>query len=208
MTQVEIELRLIHLRDVPAAALRAQCRQESERAARFRFARHRDRFLAGRTLLRHMLADWSGLPAARLRFGQSGNGKPILLDRPALHFNLSYADQAILIGVSEQAQLGVDIEQRRAFPEARALAEDIFDRQEQAALRRGSALPESDLFLCGWTRKEACLKASAHGLALDPASISTGLETGARHVRIGRTAVCRVETSMDDHHIISWATMI
>lgn len=154
-----------------------------------------------------MLADWSGLPAAQLRFGQSGNGKPILLDRPALHFNLSYADQAILIGVSQQAQLGVDIERRRPFPEARMLAEDIFDRQEQAALRHGSSLPESDLFLCGWTRKEACLKASAHGLALNPASISTGLETGPRDVGIAHGA-CRVETSMDDQHIISWATMM
>jgi 4'-phosphopantetheinyl transferase len=160
-------------------------------------------------MLRRMLAEWSGLAAGSLRFGETGNGKPILLDRPDLHFNLSYSDEVILIGVTQQNRLGVDIEWRRAFPEGRALAEHCFDEAEQAALRQGRpGRSESDLFLCGWTRKEACVKASALGLTQDPAKVITGLDTGSRKVMISKFLSTQVETLVQDHYIISWATVI
>jgi len=41
---------------------------ERERAARFRFAEHRDRFIAGRGLLRELLAAYLDRSAAALRF--------------------------------------------------------------------------------------------------------------------------------------------
>ena len=56
-----------------AATLAAEGR---ERAARFRFPEHRDRFIAGRGLLRGLLAAYLDRPAAALRFEQGPHGKP------------------------------------------------------------------------------------------------------------------------------------
>lgn len=208
-TTADIELRLVDLADIPENALRPQSRQESVRAARFQFARHRHRYLAGRFMLRQMLADWSGLAPASLRFTEIGNGKPILLDVPCLHFNLSYADDAILIGVTRQSRIGVDIERRRPFPAALALAQECFDRVEQTALRQArSDTAQSDLFLCGWTRKEACLKAAALGLAHDPALIVTGLEPRAREVTITPSLHTQVETLVRERYMLSWAKIL
>ncbi|MCB4858159.1 4'-phosphopantetheinyl transferase superfamily protein [Sphingobium sp. PNB] len=205
----DVELRLVHIHDVPQGALLPRCWKECERAARFRFARHRHRFLAGRGMLRHMLADWSGLAPDGLRFGETGNGKPILLDRPDLHFNLSYSDDHILIGVTRRSPLGVDIERRRPFPQALALAEDCFDAEERTALCQARpGMSESDLFLSGWTRKEACLKACGIGLSQDPAEIPTGLDHGARTVNIGAFVHARVETLIQNDNVVSWAKMV
>jgi 4'-phosphopantetheinyl transferase len=56
---------------------------ERERAARLRFPEHRDRFIAGRGLLRELLGAYLDEPAALLRFSQGPRGKPALVDQPA-----------------------------------------------------------------------------------------------------------------------------
>lgn len=204
-----LELRLIDIRDLPDDAIHAQSRQEYERAARFHFVRHRHRYLAGRYSLRIILSDWTGIAPASLRFGERGKGKPVLLDRPDIHFNLSYSDETILIGVTRENELGVDIERRRPFPDARALAEACFDKAEQAALRDPrSAMTEGDRFLCGWTRKEAALKAAALGLVHDPQQISTGIEAAPRKLTIGKSVRVAVNTMITDEHMISWASIL
>ncbi|WP_022681754.1 4'-phosphopantetheinyl transferase family protein [Sphingobium bisphenolivorans] len=202
-----MELRLFDVRHMPAAA--PQSGQERLRAARFLFDRHRHRYLAGRFALRCILSDWTGIPAPALRFAEYGRGKPMLLDRPEIRFNLSYADENVLIGVSAKSDLGVDIERRRPFPDARALAEDCFDGEEQAALHAtSSARDESDLFLCGWTRKEAAFKAAALGIVDDPASIATGIEPAYRELPIGGCLRAGVSTMVTDRHMISWAAIL
>ena len=83
---------------------------EQVRAARFRFAEHRDRFSAGRGLLRELLGGYVQRPAATLRFAQGAQGKPHLVGEAAgaLHFNLSHSGERALYAVARR-EVGVDI---------------------------------------------------------------------------------------------------
>src|SRR4051812_30916713 len=56
-----------------AATLRPD---ERERAARFHFERHRNRFIAGRGLLRAILSRYLRVEPATLDFSYGSNGKP------------------------------------------------------------------------------------------------------------------------------------
>ena len=55
---------------------------ERARAARFHFDVHRNRFTAGRGLLRLLLGRLLERPPAELRFGYGVKGKPFLASRP------------------------------------------------------------------------------------------------------------------------------
>lgn len=159
---------------------------EHERAARFRFEEHRRRFVHGRGLLRHVLGHLLALPPAQLRFDYGPHGKPQLAaGRPALDFNLSHSGPWALLGISDGAAIGVDIELPRAVPELAEIARQHFAAGEQQAL---AALPPADqpgAFFAGWTRKEAFVKALGGGLAVPLGSfeVTLGPLAAARLVR-------------------------
>src|SRR5579862_7686459 len=51
---------------------------EKERAAKFKFERHRHRFVAGRGQLREILGRYTSVKPVSLNFGYSPHGKPFL----------------------------------------------------------------------------------------------------------------------------------
>src|SRR4028119_658177 len=57
---------------------------ERARTARFHFARDAARFVAGRGLLREVLAQYVNTPAAELLFAYNMWGKPSLAEHPAV----------------------------------------------------------------------------------------------------------------------------
>src|SRR5690554_1622339 len=81
-------------------------------------------------------------------------------------FNLSHADDALVIAVASHGRVGVDVEStQRAVEDPMRLAQKYFHEDEAAALL---ALPEEQRlsrFLVLWTLKEACVKATGQGLA-------------------------------------------
>jgi 4'-phosphopantetheinyl transferase len=140
---------------------------EQDRASRFRFDQHRRRFIAGRAILREILASYLGQAPARLQFALGEYEKPSLLEANDIHFNLSHTGNLTVYAVTRGQPVGVDVESVRPFPDALEIAERFFSRLEYSAL---SALPESDrarAFLISWARKEAYLKATGQGLSLD-----------------------------------------
>jgi 4'-phosphopantetheinyl transferase len=163
----------------PSAELHASLEPtEHERAARFRFEEHRKRFVHGRGLLRHLLGRLLALPPAQLRFDYGPQGKPQLATGrgAALDFNFSHSGPWALLGISDGAAIGVDIELPRAVPELTKIARQHFAAGEQRAL---AALPASDqpaAFLAGWTRKEAFVKALGGGLAVPLDSFEVTLD--------------------------------
>src|SRR5688572_27314125 len=56
---------------------------EQERAARFRFDVHRNRFIAGRGILRQILSQCLRIPAERVEFRFTRHGKPELSEQTA-----------------------------------------------------------------------------------------------------------------------------
>lgn len=153
---------------IPLAALATMLTlDERERAARFRFPEHRNRFIAGRGLLRELLGRYLDRPAATLRFEPGPHGKPVLAGADIgaeLHFNLSHSSDRALYAVARR-EVGVDLERLDRNVNHAAIIERVCTPREWAAFQ---ALPaerlQSAFFAC-WTRKEAIAKALGGGLA-------------------------------------------
>jgi 4'-phosphopantetheinyl transferase len=142
---------------------------ESERAARFVFPRHRDRFIVGRAGLRGLLADYLRTKPAEIPLSATEYGKPHLSSRAGalnIRFNVSNAGGLALVGVTLGREIGVDLELVRPERADRRVAQRFFSSRELKDLGalRGEEWVRG-FFRC-WTRKEAYIKARGEGLSL------------------------------------------
>ena len=151
---------------------------ESERAAAFRFARDRDRFVVARALRRITLGRYLDAPPNALAFATGPHGKPGLIgpgDAAALQFNLAHADDLALLVVARGRPVGVDLERVRDDVPIMTLAERFFAPDELEALRQLPAGQRTAAFFRCWTRKEAFVKARGEGLSLPLAAFAVSL---------------------------------
>ncbi|WP_231949975.1 4'-phosphopantetheinyl transferase family protein [Paraburkholderia caribensis] len=143
--------------------------EERERANRFRFERHRRRYVAGRGELRQILGRYVGLAPSAITLGYGSDGKPFCASQPAewrICFNLSHSENAAALAVSNGFEVGIDVEQFRTIEESLPL--EVFSARERAQF---TALPDAErqnVFFESWARKEACLKALGTGFILPP----------------------------------------
>ncbi len=166
--------------DVWRVALEAPSRveylspDELARAGRFRFDRHRRRFIAARAALRAVLAGYLGQGPREIRFHYGEHGKPHLGDPRPLEFNLAHSGELALIAVAGTHAVGVDVELERDRVSDEGIAERFFSASEVAALGSLPAEQRQAAFFRCWTRKEAFLKATGKGLifGLDQFSVS------------------------------------
>lgn len=155
---------------------------ERERAARFRYDRDRNRFVARRGQLRELLGRDLGIAPAALWLAEDAFGKPVLLDDPELSFNLSHSNGRALVATARGVAIGCDIEWRNPELACRKVARRLFAAAEYETLM---ALP-TDQWVAGffncWTRKEAYVKALGLGLSypLDAFTVSVAPGEAAR----------------------------
>ena len=162
---------------------------ERERAVRFRFDLHRNRFIAGRGLLRAVLGRYLKTNPARLEFDYSATGKPALSGAAAgtrIGFNLAHSENLAVLAVMLDQDVGIDVERVRPIPDAEQLVARFFSSRENAAFQ---ALPEEQreaAFFNLWTRKEAWLKATGEGIAHSLKRVEVSFLTGepARLIKI------------------------
>ena len=167
-------------------ALAVLCDDELARMGRFVFERDRLRFAASRAALRRLLGFGLDRDPRLLRFSTSAHGKPSLADDQELAFNVSHSGGSAIIAIDtarRHRSIGVDLELRREVRDALSLAQTCFDGEELDALAACDASLRDDVFLQGWTRKEACLKADGAGFSAG-AIPSTGIDDSSRHVRL------------------------
>ena len=142
---------------------------EWERARRFRFERHRRRYVVGRGALRALLGGYLGILPREVAFSYGARGKPFLAGpaatASALSFNLSNSHELALVGFLRGQEIGVDVEHLKPMPDLEQIAERFFSPSERLALRRLPALQKPEGFFNCWTRKEAYLKARGEGIA-------------------------------------------
>lgn len=130
-------------------------------------------FVAGRSLLRAVLAHVTGAAPDAIALTLSKHDKPALADRTDLFFNMTHADEHVALALTRGAEIGLDIEPT-APPEREAVAEVVMTHEELTAFR---AFPEAErdkAFLSLWTRKEAILKAAGSGFSVEPRALSVG----------------------------------
>ena len=155
--------------------------EERERASKFHFPKHRERFIVGRGTLRIILGRYLGIEPQALQFEYSSRGKPKLVDgcnSNKLQFNLSHSEGLALYVFSRDRLVGIDVEYLRPMADAEKIAQRFFSPQEYAVIKALPTAEKEIAFFRAWTGKEAYLKAVGDGLAgsLDSIEISLQLE--------------------------------
>jgi 4'-phosphopantetheinyl transferase len=145
--------------------------EEQARADRFFRDVHRRRFVIAHGALRRILADYLDVMPGVLEFVTGEHGKPALTpiagpQPAAVEFNLSHSGDLALVAVTRANPVGVDVEQWDEGVECLELAERFFSPNERRALRALAKAPNHVVagFFAAWTRKEAYLKATGHGI--------------------------------------------
>ena len=161
---------------------------EKERAARFRFERDREFFVAGRGILRELLGGYLKRPPPELQFQYGSEGKPCLSLEDwewPIRFNVSHSRGIALYAFSGGLEVGVDVEEIRSDFASEEIAERFFSAGELEELRGLPAELKADGFFNCWTRKEAYVKAWGSGLGIPLDSFGVTLIPGvpARFVR-------------------------
>jgi len=138
--------------------------QERERVARQERAGGRGVFASSRSLLRRVLALYTGRRPDELVLGEDEHGRP-RLEAPcaeaSLDFNLSHSGALAIVAVGRGVRLGVDLERHRPGRDLPALARRFFAEEEAQALADAGPVAFYDHWVC----KEAYLKALGTGLA-------------------------------------------
>lgn len=149
--------------DIAASSLAPD---ELERAARYRNDTARRHYILSHAALRQILATHLNQPAPEIKFHTGPNGKPALAaPNPArLEFNLTHSGALALVAISRNAEVGIDVEILRPMRDAVAIARRFFTHSEAAALEALDPSEQSAAFLNLWTRKEAFVKATGHGI--------------------------------------------
>ena len=146
---------------------------EWERAATFVYERDRERFIARREMLRHVLSPYLHVPPRHVQIEIGTSGMPRLATRshgPDYRFSLSSAGPICAIAVAYRLEVGVDVETRRHGVRALELASRFMTPTERRALQRAGLTELAALAI--WSRKEALLKALGRGLAIDMQQVS------------------------------------
>ena len=116
--------------------------------------------------LRNLLALTLNQPPEQLRIKKAEHGKPYLVDYPELAFNLSHTADRVVIAVAWDCRLGVDVEICKPRLNLSGLVEKCFAEEEAAFWQQLPESQKTQAFYSFWTRKEAFVKATGHGIVL------------------------------------------
>lgn len=162
----QIDIHVWRLDPAAAASVSALATlSQPERARMMRFVFDKDRFRFGQShaRMRTLLGARLGVAAADVAFGETEYGKPFIVGGP--YFNLSHSHNLAALAISEDFDLGLDIEHVRAI-EGPDIARRFFSSQECAALNTYDGASYEAAFYRCWTRKEAYVKAQGEGLGI------------------------------------------
>lgn len=154
---------------------------EQARAARFATDKLRHRWVAGRGILRTLLASYLGQPATEIRFRYGEHEKPYLAGatlEDTLHFNVSHSHDLALFAFSRDQEIGVDLEWVRSDLEQTAIATRFFSNRESETLENLPADEQIEYFFALWTCKESFVKAKGGGITFGLDRFDVQLEPG------------------------------
>ena len=138
---------------------------DRERAARFRFAEDRARYVLGRALVRKCLGHYLAQTPETIELAYTGRGRPYFPLDETLQFSITHARDWVAIALTANARVGIDLEFMERKLNLAELAERILSADDFRAFQ---ALPEPEkepVFFRVWTRKEAYLKARGEGIS-------------------------------------------
>ena len=173
-----------------------------ERAAR--------QYVVSRAMQRHLLARYAGGSPSDIQFGIVAMGKPTL-SKPndiGLQFNTTHSGDLVIIAVTANRDVGVDVEKVRPISRALKVAKRCFSAAEYESL---AALSDGELdraFLSIWVKREGTAKARGDGVWRGLASWKGGAneelarEYTVRPLDLGPEFVGVVVAKGDDWRIV------
>ncbi|MCG6863129.1 MAG: 4'-phosphopantetheinyl transferase superfamily protein [Chromatiaceae bacterium] len=139
--------------------------REVDRARRFRFDRHRERFIRAGAGLRRILSGYLEVAPQAIPFEYAAAGKPRLTGGfEGLDFNLTTSGDLALVALSANQPVGVDCERIRDCGDAVAIARRMFTSRQAADIAAAAAEDRLEQFYIAWTALEAEVKADGRGL--------------------------------------------
>lgn len=165
--------------ELTVLAQEAQTFLSSSERARWQRFRHRQSqamYLAGRFLLRSVLARKLGCRKQDVPLQISDSGKPFLAPKMwSGSFNLSHSGDYLLLGLADGVQLGVDIECCSKPRDLDGIAATIMHREEFAYFQQLAIPAKTDYFFRLWVAKESLVK-----------MLGKGISYGLQRIRLNR----------------------
>ena len=151
-------------------------KEECSRMMGYRSEKRRNLFIASRAALRLILGYFlhEKSPDA-IKFSFNTSGKPFLDDASSqIQFNLSHSHDCVVIGITKNSAIGVDIEFMQARSRMLDIAEHYFHHSELKAINN-ALVTEGNvvalrLFYKIWALKEAFIKADGRGMDISGSS--------------------------------------
>lgn len=179
-----IQIWRLHLHDLGDSPLQVlqpvTVPAEHDRARQFRFEDDQLRHLAGRGLLRTVLAYQHERAPRAFSIVEDPNGKPHMEDEGKKlslpNFNIAHTADTVVVALSQECPVGIDIESWDRVDHPSDLAQRVLT---EAELQQWHALPAAErdtFFVHLWTCKEAFLKATGTGLRRAPDTIECSVE--------------------------------
>jgi 4'-phosphopantetheinyl transferase len=141
---------------------------EKDRADKFLVTHARERFIAGRGILRDLLAAYLEIEPRNVDFSYGDQGKPALspTHKSEIRFSVSHSQSMALFAIGESSEVGVDIETVKTNFKGMEIASHFFSEEEIAALAKLPPEVQVSAFFSCWTKKEAYVKARGQGLSI------------------------------------------
>lgn len=170
-------------------------------------------FVTAHALLRRLVADETGADPRQLAFekrcatcGTDRHGKPHVVGMRDVFVSVSYGEHLAVAALTRLGEVGIDVEDLESA-DFDGFGSVTLDASEVAAL---ADLHDEALLAARaqiWSRKEAILKATGHGLVVDPSQVVVSapdapaalLEWKAAQHPPGPTQVSDVDVGATDH---------
>ena len=141
---------------------------EVTRAEKFLFLKDQQRFIICHGILRQILSRYIRVQPYHILFDYNQNGKPSVIPKQNpenYRFNLSHSGDMVLVGITQGAEIGVDIEEMKPID----IMDDILLKNgTNGEVKKYHAIPKmkkKEYFYKWFTRKEAYVKATGEGLS-------------------------------------------
>ena len=154
--------------------------EEKTKLDRFRFESDRRNYLITRALIRTTLSRYTDVSPTDWHFTFNKHGRPEINEPKharCLKFNLSHTKHLIVCIISQDKDVGVDVENCSRDNNLLKIADRYFSSTEIHELRQLSAKEQRERFFLYWTLKESYAKAKGIGLTMPLKYISFDVQS-------------------------------
>jgi 4'-phosphopantetheinyl transferase len=155
--------------DVDKLHMEILSQDEKKRVSRLRSAKDKMRFIVSRSLLRKSLSHYLDASPSEVRFIYNKYGKPNIdpeYHQENIRFNLSHSENLALYAITQNREIGIDVEYIRKVDKADKIVKRFFSKEEGEFYYSQPDRKKNWAFFTLWTRKEAYSKARGMGIGL------------------------------------------